>query len=778
MKRAEAQTKIAKKGSLELALNIASDHAEKRPLEAIRDLHEMQDLPKFPEALARARMIAAEARTHRIPRELTARGSDHGTMVLSPDDSTLAIAWHKEKVALMDLDSRTITFLEGPASDERIRHLRYSPNGKMLVVERSGHAGGVRIWKLDGSGESFELSDRQAPEVQFSPDSRWLATRYSSSLRLYDLNSLATAAETARELKHPHTGQMHFSPDSKLLAFIEQDLRLYDIVANESKVILVGGPKRGFPGRRETVSRARFTPDGTKLILVGPEVSIFDLATQKITPLFKPSDTVKSIALSSNSKTLAVGTQDGAIYLYDFPASEHSLNTLSGHAKPIKWVAFVDANRRLVSSGEGGELRLWDIGKPLGRSFYLDQAPETIADSLGRGVPLLFRDESKIVAYDRVGYLRVWDRLRPDVHPLSETAFYSVALFSIGSELVAWSSGGRNYDVHVSTANNDSRLLGNLGDQVAALAISSDDRYAAAGGDVLKLWNLDSGESKTLEGHESTIGFLAFVDDKLVSADDRGQVYSWDLPSGKGTHVADQDGRLTSGANVGIDPKGQWLVASSRRKVLLHNLRDGSKRLLATGERGASGIAVSRKGDVLAMALSNSEVAVFSTLEDGEPTILRSPDETENLLRPDFSPDGVALIVSSGSLGVRLWPDWRNSHESRLLRANDQARAPRFSEDGEFIIAPGGNDGVASIWHVATGQRRDIRGQTSNIRAEFWPGRDRVVISDSRGVVSILLDDMPRDWAGLQAWIQQTMKEKSIPLAPPPISAPGAGDLR
>lgn len=768
MDRAEAQTKIAKKGSLELALNIASDQAEKRPLEAIRDLHEMQDLGEFPEALARARMIASEARAHRIPRELAARGSNHGTMVLSPDDSTLAIAWHKRKVALMNLDSRTTIFLEGDSSDEKIRNIAYSPNGKMLVVERSGHAGSVRIWKLDGSGESFELSDRQAPDVQFSPDGRWLATRFSSRLRLYDLSSMATAKETARELNYPHTGQMHFSPDSKLLAFVEQDLRIYDIEADESKIILVGGPKPNFPGRRETVSRIRFSPDGTKLVLVGPDVSVYDLATQEIEPLFKPSGKVKSIALSSNSKTLAAGTEDGAIYLYDFPATDHSLNTLSGHAKEIKWVQFTDGNRRLVSAGEGGELRLWDIGMAHGRSFFLDQAPEIIASSLGHGVPLLFHDESKIVAHDRVGYLRVWSRLRPDVHALSAPSFLSSSLFSIGSDLMAWSSGGNDYEVHITTTEDESRVLGSLGTQVAALAMSSDDRHVAAGGDILKLWNLDSGESKTLEGHEGIIRFLAFVDNKLFSVDDRGQVYSWELSSGKRSSVAEHEGRIGSGVNVAIDPAGRWLVTSgSRSNVFLHNLRDGSKRLLATGDRVGQGVAVSRDGELVAMALPGAEVAVFSTLKDEEPMIVRSPDNTEELLRPEFSPDDKALVVSSGSLGVRLWPDWRNSHESRLMRANDRTPVPRFSEDGEFIIAPGSRDGVASIWHVGTGQRRDMRGQAANIKAEFWPGRDRVVISDRRGVVSILLDDMPRDWPALQAWIQQTLRDKSlVPSAP------------
>jgi Tol biopolymer transport system component len=224
--------------------------------------------------------------------------------------------------------------------------------------------------------------------------------------------------------------------------------------------------------------------------------------------------------------------------------------------------------------------------------------------------------------------------------------------------------------------------------------------------------------------------------------------------------VADHGEKFLLGmVGVAVDPKGRWVATTGiKGKVFLHSLVDGSKRLLATGEPTVQGMAVNSQGDRLAMSLKRSEMTVFSPLS-GEKVVLKSPLPMERLIHPSFSLDGKSIVAANDLTGLRVWRDWQASKESSFLRGRGSSWFPEFSDDGQRVVAPGEPDGSASIWQVASGERRDMQGLDVTIRAGFWPAAERIITSSRDGFVTLWLDDLPRDWPSLRDWIREQIKE-------------------
>ena len=68
---------------------------------------------------------------------------------------------------------------------------------------------------------------------------------------------------------------------------------------------------------------------------------------------------VVSVAFSSDGRSLASGSDDKTIELWD-PASGQLLRTLTGHAHAVVGVAFSSDGRSLASGSDDKTIKLWD----------------------------------------------------------------------------------------------------------------------------------------------------------------------------------------------------------------------------------------------------------------------------------------------------------------------------------------------------------------------------------------------------------------------------------
>ena len=127
-------------------------------------------------------------------------------------------------------------------------------------------------------------------------------------------------------------------------------------------------------GHTYPVYSVAFSPDGKTLASGSADdtIRLWDVATGRPigNPLTVHSGAVESVAFSPDGKVLASGNYDGAVRLWDVATGQAIGKPLTGNPGPVDSVAFSPDGKTLASS-DGDDIRLWDvatgqaIGKPL-----------------------------------------------------------------------------------------------------------------------------------------------------------------------------------------------------------------------------------------------------------------------------------------------------------------------------------------------------------------------------------------------------------------------------
>ncbi|MDI7276330.1 MAG: protein kinase, partial [Anaerolineae bacterium] len=289
--------------------------------------------------------------------------------------------------------------------------------------------------------------------------------------------------------------------------------------------LLAGRCLRTFEGHSSTVTSVAVTADGRCAVSAGWEKSlrVWELGSGECRcTLEGHKDWVTSVALSPDGRYVASGSRDNTVRLWELATGE-CLHILKGHRGDVDAVAITPDGRYVLSSSKDRTLRLWDLES--GQCLYTFEGRE---------------DRMKAVVLTPDGHYAVWGCYSRTLR-LRELASGECLHTLKGSEIAATFDGRYAVSANVRAlrlwALETGKCLRSFeghADEVAAVALTPDGRYAVSGSDdhTLRLWELSSGRClRVLEGHDSWVKAVALTPEgrHVLSASGDRTLRLWEL---------------------------------------------------------------------------------------------------------------------------------------------------------------------------------------------------------------------------------------------------------
>ena len=433
---------------------------------------------------------------------------------------------------------------------------------------------------------------------------------------------------------------------------------------------------------------------------------------------------VISLAFSPNGKTLASGSADAAVRLWDVATRQQIGKPLPVHSGqiipavvqglPFSSVAFSPNGKILASGNTDGKVRLWDVATGRPRKPFITHTSQVLS--------VAFSPDGKILAASSNDGVRLFNVVtgrqilipasgppgylsRPGKPGIDYTGWAWSVAFSPDSQTLA--VGYRNVRLFsvVSGRQIGQPLPVHFGYSVA---FSPNGQTLAVGSQsgTVQLWSVATHQQiATLTGHTGPVYSVAFSPNgqTLASGSQDGTVRLWNVATHQ--QIATLTGHTGPVDSVAFSPNGQTLASSSADDtVRLWNVPIG--RLLGNPHRGSTdevnSLAFSPDGKILASAHQDGIVRLWDVTTGRQLGVALTGKVSPGVEGPTsvaFSPDGKTLAVSAAK--VQLW-NITTGHRGTTLTIHRTAFIPvavmaiAFSPHGK-TLATG-----ERLWNLAT----------------------------------------------------------------------------
>ena len=338
---------------------------------------------------------------------------------------------------------------------------------------------------------------------------------------------------------------------------------------------------------------------------------------------------VNSVAFSPDGTTLASGSSDNTVRLWDGVTGAHKA-TLRGHGGDVYSIAFSPDGTTLASGSSDNTVRLWDGVTGAHKATLRGHRGDVYSIAFSPdGTTLASRSEDNTV--------RLWDAVtgahKYTLEGPRYAAVYSIAFSPDGTTLASGSSDNTVRLWDAVTGAHKHTLEGHRY-AVSSIAFSPDGTTLASGSrdDTVRLWDAVTGAHKaTLEGHRGDVSSIAFSPDgtTLASRSRDDTVRLWDAVTGAHKYTLEGP-RYAAVYSIAFSPDGTTLASgSSDNTVRLWDAVIGAHKATLEGHRGGvSSIAFSPDGTTLASGSSDNTVRLwglsFSRVSINTPSPLKS----------------------------------------------------------------------------------------------------------------------------------------------------------
>jgi WD40 repeat protein len=480
-----------------------------------------------------------------------------GRRVVSAGDDAMVRVW--------DLRNLRAKPLELSGHGALVESVTFSPTDDSAVIS-AGDDGRIMVWNArEGClAEESEVLPTVEYTVAVSPEGTMVAAAGADgTVRLFSLSKITSCVQKKNDLSGVQT-----------------------LAATENGVLA---------GHAGTTFAVAFSPTADRLASAGVDgsIRIWGPATDGFSraelrsrnadgSAIKLSSVVTTVAISTDSRFIAAGDEDGNIHVWNRPSDdvepEFKAATIAwkAHEGKLRSLVFVpNASRQvLVSAGSDGVLKRWDpeTGSSVGADMADNAAPiASIAIS---------SDDKVLAALSSDGTVRLWDpvsgrQLNHFERPkdAGEVDQFDAVGFSRGGKYLAL---GSSYDLRVlslESGKSERKLVGHTG-QIRSISTL---RAGPA-------WLLSAGEDGDL---------LEWSDESLLSS---AKTNDWWQPDEFEFRMHSRDGEPLS--TMSATPTGSLILTGGRNGQV--QLWDGELRVLIgprfTGHEDIKAVAMAPDG--------------------------------------------------------------------------------------------------------------------------------------------------------------------------------------
>jgi WD40 repeat protein len=409
------------------------------------------------------------------------------------------------------------------------------------------------------------------------------------------------------------------------------------------------------------------------------------------------------------------------------------------HSQPVKYAAFDQEGKRVVTACDDGLVRIWDTatGKQMA-------PPLKLADKVRHAA---FSPDGRCVAIvDADGTARIW-HLSPDKHITlqHEKAIHRVSFSPDGLRVVTVNSDATAQVWQVTSGQRLGAPLMHT-DRVLSAVFSPDGRQilTASADGLACLWDGNTSRKLGITAHLKEVWHGAFSPEgrRVVTACENGAALVWEV--GTGRSLATLVGHPDGVRFAAFSPAGDRVVTT------------GADRAACIWAVGGDGQPSPRYP--LPKRLGHKHFIQYAAFSpDGRYIVTASEDQTARVwdaatgqpVAPPlnhgsvvwhaaFSPDGTRLVTASHDGLTRLWDLTTRRNNFPVLAHEGEVNHGCFSPDGRLVVTAS-DDGSALVWDALTGQPAGpaFRHGAMVLHAVFSPDGRRVVTSGTDGTARV-----------------------------------------